>query len=176
MSTVVFPDPPNGANEPNDCAERDAARGEEEPQTSGAKVAGSMTPKTRCLRVAEQSEIARTGAESRSADDEKKVLKGSHGDSSLHRQIHHGASTRHITDSHIVIGGEEPTSGELTGTSFAPGVDADVETVSSHARRFFLADASAHRHASVKGDKAKPDITRRRSAFRAITAPASQAP
>ena len=89
-SAVVFPDPPNGGNEPDDRAERDAACGEEEPQTSGAKVAGSMAPQTRCLRVTEQSEIERTGAESRGADDEKKVLKVSHGVTSLHRQIHHG--------------------------------------------------------------------------------------
>jgi lysophospholipase L1-like esterase len=38
-------------------AERDAARGEEEPQTSSAKVAGSMAPQTHCVRITEQSKI-----------------------------------------------------------------------------------------------------------------------
>jgi lysophospholipase L1-like esterase len=44
-------------NEPDARAERDAACGEEESQTSSAKVAGSMAPQTHCLRVTEQSKI-----------------------------------------------------------------------------------------------------------------------
>ena len=67
----MFADPPNGGNETDDRAERGAAGGQEESQTSGAKVAGSMAPRTGCLRVKEQSEIERTGAESRGAGYEK---------------------------------------------------------------------------------------------------------
>src|SRR5262245_43014314 len=57
----------------------------EEPETSGAKIAGSMAPQTGCLRVTQQSDIERTGAEGHCADDEQSVLKASHGANSLHQ-------------------------------------------------------------------------------------------
>jgi hypothetical protein len=71
----VFRDPPYGGNQPDDRAEHGAAREEQEPQTSGAKVAVSrIAQKTRRPYVTEQSKNERTGAESRGAGDQKKVL------------------------------------------------------------------------------------------------------
>src|SRR4029077_12597897 len=76
----VFPDPPDGGSQPDDRAKRGAACEEQEHQTGSAEVAGAMmAPQTRCRRVTEQSENERTGAESRRACDQQKVLNVLHG-------------------------------------------------------------------------------------------------
>jgi hypothetical protein len=95
---------------------------------------------------------------------------------SIIQAAHEQTACQIISDGLLsVTGREEPTSGELTDTSFAPGVGANIQAVSSYANRFFLSVELAHRHAQSKSDEAKPDIACRRSTFRATTAAASQA-